>query len=366
MKRFLIVKTSSIGDVIQCFHLIPYLKKRFPDAQIDWVVETRVAPLLRAHPDLTRVIEIDTRLWRKDFFKHRKSIAVIRRVLRLEKYDALFDLQGNTKSALITAFAKSEKKVGFSWKNLSEKTNFFATNVHLKTKEKISVREMYSRLLLDFFGDKEISEISEVKLKLKPDEQCQFDRIGQLGFQSPRIMVCFGSNWTNKQLTDKTLEELLGLIQEKYSPTFLFIWGNEQEKERADRFERKFSGASHTVGGMSLPLWQRVIASVDAVITIDSAALHLCATTKTPSFSLFGPTSSTIYKPLSTKHYAYQGKCPYGVVFEKRCTHLRSCHSGACLRDAQVNQIFRQFEIFWNSISQHLLVGNFSDSEDSR
>ncbi|NGX47150.1 MAG: Lipopolysaccharide heptosyltransferase 1, partial [Chlamydiae bacterium] len=102
MKEFLIVKTSSIGDVIQSFHLIDYLKKRFPKCQIDWVVEKEIAPLLHAHPELDRILEVDTRLWRKNLLKHQKAISSFRKLLRKKNYDALFDLQGNTKSGFIT------------------------------------------------------------------------------------------------------------------------------------------------------------------------------------------------------------------------------------------------------------------------
>ena len=351
--------------MIQCFHLIPYLKKRFPGAQIDWVVEKGIAPLLRAHPDLRKVIEVDTKLWRKGIIEHKKPIGAFRRGLRQENYDALFDLQGNTKSAMITALARADKKVGYAWKSVPEKPNFFVTNVHLPTNNEGSVRSRYSHLLLDFFGDDEIPETSDVELMLEPEELSQLERNCQLGFQSPRIMVCFGSNWINKQLTDETLEELLKRIQEKVSPTFFFVWGNEAEKTRADRFERVFSDSAVTLGGMSLPLWQRVMARFDAVISMDSAALHLCATTKTPSFSLFGPSSAQAYKPNSPHHHAFQGSCPYKVKFEKRCPQLRTCETGACLRKASAAQIFRQFEVFWDRSFQGALVGSSAESETS-
>jgi heptosyltransferase-1 len=365
MKRFLIVKTSSIGDVIQCFHLIPYLKKKFAGSQIDWVVEKGIAPLLRAHPDLRKIIEVDTKLWRKGIIKHKKPIGAFRRGLRQENYDALFDLQGNTKSAIITALARADKKVGYAWKSISEKPNFFVTNVHIPTNNEVSVRLRYSRLLLEFFGDDEMPETSDVELMLQKEEQNQLERNCQLGFQSPRIMVCFGSNWINKQLTDETLEELLKRIQEKASPTFFFVWGNKREKTRADQFKRIFSDSSVILGEMSLPLWQRFMARLDLVISMDSAALHLCATTKTPSFSLFGPSSEKAYKPNSPNHHAFQGNCPYGVKFEKRCPQLRTCKTGACLRKASAAQIFRQFEAFWNHVFQKDFVGNSADSDTS-
>ena len=172
---------------------------------------------------MRKVIEVDTKLWRNGLLKHRGPIGAFRKELRKEKYNALFDLQGNTKSALVTALARAEKKVGFDWKTVPEKPNFFVTNVHLACDQEVSAPSRYSRLLLDYFGDDEISETMEVKLRLEPKEENYLERICQLGFQSPRIMICFGSNWINKQLNDKTLIEFLRRVQEKFSPTFFFI-----------------------------------------------------------------------------------------------------------------------------------------------
>lgn len=355
MKEFLIVKTSSIGDVLQNFHLVDYLRKRFPKCSIDWVVEKEIAPLLSAHPHLGRVLSINTKLWRKNIHTHRKDMYTFIRQLREKNYDVLFDLQGNIKSGLVTAFAKAAKKVGFHWKNLPEKPNFFFTNVHLPVSQR-NVRGRYLQLLQDFFGDDDPTEMQPVALQLTEEEQTRLESLGQLCFQRPRLMICFGSNWPNKVLSESTLISFLHKIDEKLSPSFFFIYGNEAEKKIADRLERKFSCCSHSVGELSLPLWQRFMHLIEGVISMDSAALHLCATTDTPSFGLFGPSSAEFYKPLGEKHHAFQGTCPYEVRFEKRCPYLRTCETGACLHGVSAEVLFEQFENFWKKISDKQLV----------
>ncbi|NGX60170.1 MAG: Lipopolysaccharide heptosyltransferase 1 [Chlamydiae bacterium] len=355
MKEFLIIKTSSIGDVIQCFHLIGYLKRRFPKCQIDWVAEKEIAPLLRAHPQLDRVLEVDTKLWRKNPFKHQCLISSFRKQLREKNYDALFDLQGNTKSGCITAFAKAKQKVGYGWQDVPEKTNFFVTNVHLPITQ-TNVRQRYSQLLQDYFGDSDPIETQQLELTITQEEESRLQRLKQLCFQRPRLMICFGSNWGNKMLPEGTLKEFLLLIDEKLSPSFFFVYGNEKEKEVAYRLERDFSRCSHAIGEMSLPLWQRFMHVVEGVISMDSAALHLCATTTTPSFSLFGPSSAEAYKPVGEKHYAFQGSCPYEMQFDKRCPHLRTCQSGACLHEVSAEELFEKFELFWEKVSDKQLV----------
>ena len=351
MKRFLIVKTSSIGDVLQCVHLLPYLKQRFPHASIDWVVEKSIAPILRAHPEVDQVLEVDTKLWRRSLFQHRKSIELFRKILRKSSYDVLFDLQGNTKSGLITMLAKAQKKVGYGWNSVAEKPNYFSTNIHLPISQTGNVRSRYAQMLANFFGEDIPDPVTPMRLKLTHEEETRFSRLKQLCFQRPRLMICFGANWKNKRLPEATLKEFLHMVNEAFSPSFFFIYSNQEEKEQADRLEREFASNSHAVGDLSLPLLQSFMAIVEGVIAADSAALHLCATTKTPSFSFFGPSSALVYKPIGPHHTAFQGTCPYQVQFEKRCPQLRTCETGACLSSVTPEILFKKFHDFWAKVA---------------
>ena len=116
--RFLIVKTSAFGDVVQAYPVLHYLKSRFPEAQIDWVIEKKLASLVKAHPLVDTVIEIDAKHWKKRWWNPASVLAAFqfgRRIMQ-EKYDAVFDLQGNAKSGLVTFLCRAKAKVGFGWK----------------------------------------------------------------------------------------------------------------------------------------------------------------------------------------------------------------------------------------------------------
>src|SRR3990172_12925186 len=101
---FLIVKTSAIGDVVQTFPVLEYLRRKFPHAKIDWVVEEGIAPLLRAHPLLDEVIPIRSKAWTRSplSFQTRTEFSAFVKKLRSTHYDYLFDLQGDTKSSVPT------------------------------------------------------------------------------------------------------------------------------------------------------------------------------------------------------------------------------------------------------------------------
>jgi heptosyltransferase-1 len=159
-----------------------------------------------------------------------------------------------------------------------------------------------------------------------------------------RWMVCFGSKWQNKKLPPATWIDLLKRIEAEFPSSFLFVFGDEKERETAEKMQIHFPHNSFCIGGMSLALWQALMSEMDGVLTVDSAALHLCATTATPSFSVFGPSLARIYKPSNAHHHAYQGSCPYDEKFAMRCPQLRTCKTGACMSQLEAADLFGAFQ----------------------
>ena len=106
--RILIVKLSSLGDVVQTLPVVHDIRARFPDATVDWVVEEAFAPLLRQAPTIARVLPLAQRRWRKARWDPavRRERREFLRVLREESYDAVLDLQGLVKSALVARQAR--------------------------------------------------------------------------------------------------------------------------------------------------------------------------------------------------------------------------------------------------------------------
>ena len=106
--RVLIVKLSSLGDVVHTMPVVHDIRTAHPDARIDWVVEPGFAPLLRRVKGLDTVIECALRRWSKAWWSGatRAEWRAFRMQLRSHRYDAVIDLQGLTKSALIARLAK--------------------------------------------------------------------------------------------------------------------------------------------------------------------------------------------------------------------------------------------------------------------
>ncbi len=324
--NFLIIKTSSIGDIIHTFPVVEYLKTRFPGCSCDWIVEEEYAPLLKAHPNVNEVLTIATRKWRRSWFQKNSYTELRQAMTRLKNksYDVIFDLQGNTKSAVLTYFAKGNQKVGYGWTSTPEWPHYLATDVKFNVNESLPIQMRYLSMIQQFYNDTAPFEFGKgIELLLSSEEEKQLHELN-----SSKIMVACSSKWSNKCLT---IQQWVALLKQ-YQPPFYFVCGTNREKEMAEEIAAHFPG-SEVLQNLSFPLWQRLMGKMDLVIAVDSAALALCGTTSTASFSFFGPTQASVYKPLGEQHTHVQGVCPYGVEFTARCTKLRTCKTGACLKN---------------------------------
>ncbi len=340
--KFLIIKTSSLGDIVQSFSVLSYLKFRFPDCQIDWIVEAPFAELVRAHPHVNRTLCIRTKVWRKAPWNYIEEMRLFRKNLREIEYDVVFDLQGNVKSGLATFQARSKHKVGFARGSVSEWPNILFTNHRYQLPPQQNIREDYLFIVKSYFQDFSPFSSQGLSLNITPELQRVTEKI-LTGLTPPIVMVCPGSAWRNKQMTESALIDFLKLLQVKLQCHFLLIWGSEDEKKIAERIVQNLSQHAQIVDRLPLPALQNLMNQVDLVVAMDSLPLHLAGTTSTPTFSVFGASSARKYQPAGENHHALQGACPYGRTFDKRCPILRSCATGNCIRALTGLDVFKEF-----------------------
>jgi len=334
--RYLIVKTSAFGDVVHAFQALEFLHAIDPEAVVDWVVEKKVAPLVMAHPKVHRVIQIDMKKWKKSLFAKVSwsEFFAFRRELQQDRYDAVIDLQGNMKSALVTALARSHVKVGFGFRAAPESLSASVLTHRYNPPKGQNIRDDYLFLLQSHFK-KNIVPSSHVEFKgaiLAPKENTW--------------LICPHSNWINKQLREETLLSFLLDAHAAYKPNFVFLSGSESEKAISTRLKDAFTNAT-LLHQPSFTRLQETMQRASLVISMDSLPLHLAATTDTPTYSFFGPSSSHKYAPKGSQHGSCQGACPYGRTFEKRCPILRTCKTGACLRDISSDTLFKAFQAWF-------------------
>ncbi|MEM8727928.1 MAG: glycosyltransferase family 9 protein [Chlamydiota bacterium] len=331
--RILIVKTTSLGDIIQALPVVTFLLKRFPQAQVDWVVEKHFKELLEAHPTIRRVIPVEMRNRKKHPIKAYRAIKNGIAALTTSHYDLLIDLQGNIKSGIITKFARAKEKIGTTFSSAPEWPNalFLTRRYPLNRKEPMTLQ--YLSVVRNHFQAEPEPVEMELSFEISSQDENWITSILRTG---KKVMVCPGAQWENKKLSLRTWTELLKREQATGGCYFYFVWGSEKEKQEGAILHSRFSDSGILLPKMSVPVWQRLISKMDLIYTVDSSALHLAGTTKTPTFSFFGPSSAAIYRPPGENRRSLQAPCPYGKTFIKRCPALRTCKTGACLKNLNI------------------------------
>ncbi len=341
VENILIVKTSSIGDILQAFCILPFLKKKLPKAKIYWAVEEKLKHLVENHPLIEEAVSID-----------RKKKRVSYRNIRKRAYDLLFDLQGNTKSALVTFLAKSTYKVGFSKASVKEFPNILATNTRFEVSLEKNIRDQYLHLIASFFQENSppLHEVLCSFIEKEEEKLFATTLIQKLPKEKRILFVAPWSKWENKELSFSFLKNWLQKIEKAYSPFFLFVWGDPKEEEKTRLLQKAFPKSSLVIEKSPFFSLKAIIERCDGVIASDSSLLHLTFLTSTPSFSFFGPTSKNVFSPMRKEDEAIQGKCPYKIEFIKQCPFLRSCSTGRCLKDLTGEDLFKSFSSWYSFI----------------
>lgn len=338
--KILIVKLSALGDVIHTYPVVSYLRTRFPEAQIDWVVSREAAVLVESHPSVDRAIVVDSKGWRVSF----GAFSAFRTKLRGCRYDLLFDLQGNMKSGFVTATAWADRKIGFARPFLPEWPNALATRERFSPPAGSNVRSDYLTTVAHALGEGEVAlDGAPVHLKLDESSCRVVDHLMRHPHLVDRrvVMVCPGSAWRNKCVTYDALLDFLRRIAQGEELSFLWVWGSGEERELVERLALQFPLTSLIAPKLTLPALQNLMWRMDRIVAMDSLPLHLAGTTQTPTLSVFGPSSAEKYQPLGSHHRIMQGSCPYGRTFDRRCPKLRTCSTGLCTRGLSGDDLYR-------------------------
>lgn len=129
MKRILIVKVTSLGDIVETQPVVSDLRRAFPSAKIDWAADAAFADIIRWNPAVDRVLSAPLRKFKKArSWADLKDIGASIGDLRAEKYDAILDIHGVYKSAIIAFLARGSRRYGYKNKDLGELGAAFAYN----------------------------------------------------------------------------------------------------------------------------------------------------------------------------------------------------------------------------------------------
>ena len=280
--KIAIVKLSALGDIIHAMVALQFIKKKYPDCQIDWVVEEAFKGILANNPDIDTIHTVNIKKAKKN-----KSLKLLfqefKKLRNLPKYDLVIDAQGLIKSAIVARAIPSDKTFGFDRNSLRESfaAKFYSDTCKIDYSENIIKRNIFvvSNALGLTISDADILD-KKPFLFSNPKDISKTAKN-----RKPNIAFIPGASFKSKIYPVEKYTQLANELD----ANVVVLWGNAEEKSMADQIQ---SGLKNTSVSSQLTLdeLKACIAQVDLVIGGDTGPTHMAWALNTPSITLFGST----------------------------------------------------------------------------
>ncbi len=304
--KILLIKLSSLGDLVHVFPALSDLQKHFPQVSVDWVVDEAFKEVPAWHPAVNKVIPVGLRrlkkqgIWRLSSIK--EVIATIKKI-RLERYDLIIDAQGLYKSAIIAALARG-KRVGLA-----------------KGYSRENVAWLYQQSFPISFDQHAIARVRSLfaeALAYQYDSDVLDFKLGAWsGQDSKTVVFVHATTWSTKHYPDEYWRDL-AVMATKRGWRVALPQVNAIEEARAGMIAQDLD--AEVLPKMSLTMIRDYLAGVRAFISVDTGLAHIAAAMGVPGLALYGATNP--------KHIGTMGQhqMHLSAVFECAPCVLRHCH----------------------------------------
>ncbi len=333
-KRFLVIRLSSIGDIVHALPAVSALGESFPGSEIDWIIERRYAALLAGNPFIHRVVEVDTLGWRRRLFSAVTLEEIARATLDLRHaaYDAVLDFQGLWKSALIARLSRASARVGFAeyWLREAGAAVFYTDRVSPRARKHVIEMNL---ALAESLG----ASAGKWRFPLPRDPKDELAVEKSLAEAGVRdfIIVNPGGGWMAKRWAPENYAELIRRLERERTGRILLTGSPEEEDLIREVLDRAAPSAS---GHFPSTLTQLIALARRAKLFIggDTGPLHLAAAVGTPIVAIYGPTHPDRNGPFSPADITLTN---FGPI-----NHTRRGHDPAYLPGISVEAVLEAVE----------------------
>ena len=326
MKRILIIKPSSMGDVLHAFPAVHALMTADAGLAVDWVINPAFAELLDYLPGIRRKILFRRReLGRLSTF-FSAALELLREVRR-EKYDAVIDLQGLFRSALVGISARSGLLCGPA--KAREKVARLCYRRKLRYPENLRhAIEKNCAMIRDFSGLEQISSIYPLPEVSRYSDAAQ-QLLSKNGLQGKKIIaIAPGARWETKQWPPEFFAAAAAEIAVRQSEYEFVLLGSPVEKNLCGRVMDAAKTIRVTdLSGLTTPGGLvEIIRHSELLICNDSGPMHIAAAAGTPVIALFGPTDPALTGPYGPQCRVIQPNLDCLGCLSKSCV-TEHCHT---------------------------------------
>jgi heptosyltransferase I len=321
--KLLIVKPSSLGDIIHALFAVQQLRGQLPQAEIWWVANDSLCDLVGLCPDL-HVIPFPRKALGRCSWKAFRGFL---KALRANEFDAVLDFQGLLRSALITYAAKSPLRYGFS--DAREGARLFYNRVVEVPAEPTHAVEKNLLLVKRFLEDQGLAlpegAYTDLPLALPEDWQSAADELLEKSGLSGRPLVAVGcaSRWDSKSWPEDFFADVLKEVHRLRPDAGIWLLGSPDEAPRAEQV-KALCGETPVVslaGKTSMGALCALLKASRVLFTNDSGPMHIAALEAVPCVANFGSTNPVLTGPYGPagRHFVVQSACPQAPCFHREC-----------------------------------------------
>ncbi|MET0507219.1 MAG: lipopolysaccharide heptosyltransferase I [Burkholderiaceae bacterium] len=280
--RFLVVKMSSMGDVVHAQPVAADLRARFPGSSIDWVVEQAFAPIVRRNPAVDLVLPIAWRRWRRRLFdaEVRNQLRAFVAKLRRTQYDWIIDCQGLLKSAAVVRLARGAHRLGLDRQSAREPLASLAYDRRVQVPRDWHVVRRNRAIAAEGLGYRtdDLPLVPLVADALSPNDQQWFPS------SAPVVLVPGASRAAKLWPEARWIALAQRLTRAGASP--VWFWGSADERARAERLAA--AGGGRVVPDfLDVGRAASVLAASVGVVGLDTGFTHLAAALGRPTVGIF-------------------------------------------------------------------------------
>ena len=330
--KVLILKPSSLGDVVQAIPVARLLKRHAPKTEIHWWLNRELVPLLAHDPDISRVIPFDRRRW-ATLPGAADALSVIQAVRR-EKYDLVIDLQCLARSALMGWVARGGLYLGLE-DGREGSTALYDQVVPAPRNGKHAV-DRYLEVL------RALQIPVDTAFDWLPVNAEAATVVEAVWPQDGRQWILFqpGARWSNKRWPSESFGELARRIIASCPNAKIAVLGSEADRAFGLRISQ-MAGPSclDLTGRLNLPGMVEWIRRARVMVTNDTGPMHVAAAVGTPIVAIFGPTDPARTGPYGQLDSVLRTELPCAPCLKATCTNLDNL---ACLKRVEIQQVFDQ------------------------
>ncbi len=324
-KEILIIRLSSIGDVIHCTPVASSLKAAWPDCKITWLVGEVSAALLKDNPHIDEIIVWSREKFDKNFRDRnfKKALGMWRELqhkLQGRQYYAVLDIHGLFLTGMIARQVNTQRRIGMT--GTKELNSLFMTKTCKPLGKHITDKYLG---VLSCLGIQAVDHTMHLVIPKEAKAFAeQFLQKYAILPQEKILVLVLGTTWPTKNWPLAFFIEVVGQLHKDFR---IILCGGKAEMELGREVKRK-AGASviNAVGLTSLLEMAGIIEIASVVVAGDTGPLHMAGALEVPTVGMFGPTNPATYAPLGGQHaiisstlpcaYCHKQRCPQG---EERC-----------------------------------------------